>query len=408
MNPPSPDNVPRLRTTDPPGPRTPARIELLTDLAFVVILGHLVRRLLAEPSLDALGHLLLLLVPVWWLWHGLTFYANRFSVDNDPIEFLFTAVELLGLLIMAAAIETALLRHQATVIFVCTYFGLRVLLYLKYIRARQYVPVARPFIFHVQIGICLGLACWVGAGLVPAPGSYYLWGLALAVETLTPLVAGGLRLQRRFPPDARHLPGRVATFTTLMLAQVASGIVMELYQRGFRLDSVCQTLLAGIILLGLWASYFDYVYYSPAQALSEHQRTGPFWSWLYLHLPLTLLLLISGVGLALTIYPKPGLALTSWLLGIGVGGCYIITGLLALVNLWANGQSKPNTKLKISIRLTIGSTLVLAAPWVSPVLLLVLCAATSLAVILTDQLGSFVPVDDPPTIASRFASSPSS
>ncbi|CAN5207609.1 hypothetical protein BH09BAC4_BH09BAC4_30820 [soil metagenome] len=118
MNQPSPDTVLRLRTNDPPGPRVPARIELLTDLAFVVILGHLVRRLLADPSLNTLGYLLLLLVPVWWLWNGLTFYANRFSVDNDPTEFLFTAVELLGLLILGASIGTALFSHLPTLIFI--------------------------------------------------------------------------------------------------------------------------------------------------------------------------------------------------------------------------------------------------------------------------------------------------
>jgi low temperature requirement protein LtrA len=399
--------VPRLRTADPPGPRIPARIELLTDLAFVVILGHLVRRMLAEPTVETVGYILFLLVPVWWLWYGLTFYANRFSVDDDPIEFLFTSVELLGLLVMAATIGTALLSHQTTVLFIGTYAVLRVILLLKYIRARYYVPVARPFIFHIQIGVCLGLACWVGAGLVPVPYSYYLWALALVIEILTPLVGGGLSLQRRFPPDARHLPGRVATFTTLVVAQIASGIVLELHETGIRFDSVNRALLAGVTLLGLWASYFDYVYYTPVRALSEQQRTGPFWAWIYLHLPLTLLLLVSGVGLALTVLPKPGLTLSNWLIGCGVGGSYIITGLLSIVNQWARKQLQSGSILKMVIRLLTGTMLVLSAPWVSPLFLLVLCALTGSVIVLTDQLGSFVPVDNPSTIASRFAGSSS-
>ncbi|GAB3953994.1 hypothetical protein GCM10028805_38690 [Spirosoma harenae] len=407
MNQFSTDKVPRLRTTDPPGPRIPTRIELLTDLAFVVMLGHLVKRMLAEPTVETLGYILLLLVPVWWLWFGLTFYANRFSVDDDPVEFLFTSVELLGLLVMAASIGTALLSHQTTVLFIGTYAGLRVILLLKYIRARYYVPVARPFIFHIQVGVCLGLACWVGAGLVQTPESYYLWVLASVIEILTPLVAGGLSLQRRFPPDARHLPGRVATFTTLVVAQIASGIVLELHETGIRFDSVNRALLAGVTLLGIWASYFDYVYYTPVRALSEHQRTGPFWAWIYLHLPLTLLLLVSGVGLALAVHPKPGLTLSNWLIGCGVGGSYIITGLLSMVNQWAREQLQSGARQKMVIRLLMGTILVLSAPWISLLFLLVLCALTSSAIILTDQLGSLVPVDNPPTIASRFASSSS-
>ncbi|CAN5291979.1 hypothetical protein BH09BAC4_BH09BAC4_06570 [soil metagenome] len=215
------------------------------------------------------------------------------------------------------------------------------------------------------------------------------------------MVAGGLRLQKRFPPDARHLPGRVATFTTLMLAQVASCIVTELYQAGIRSDSVSRTLLAGITLLGLWSAYFDRIYYAPAQALSEHQRTGPFWTWLYLHLPLTILLLVSGVGLALAISPKPNLPLINWLVGVGVGGSFIITGLLAWVNQWATHHLRSSRK--VTIRLTLGISLVLAAPWVSPLLLLLLCAGTSLVVLLTDQLSPFASADNPPISASRFA-----
>jgi low temperature requirement protein LtrA len=284
-----------------------------------------------------------------------------------------------------------------------TYFGIRILLHLKYNRARYYVPAARPFIFHVQIGICLGLACWVGAGLLPAPSSYYFWALALAVEILAPLVAGGIILQKRFPPDARHLPGRVATFTTLMLAQIASSIVMALYQAGIGSDSVSRTLLAGITLLGLWSSYFDRIYYTPAQALSEHQRTGPFWAWIYLHLPLTILLLLSGVGLGLTVHPKSDVTLTNWLVGAGVGGSYVITGLLALVNQWASYQLQ--SIRQVGIRLTLGTILILATSWTSPLLLLLLCAGTSLIMILSDRFSSSIHIDSPPTIASRFARS---
>ncbi|UFH57556.1 hypothetical protein [Spirosoma sp. KNUC1025] len=199
----------------------------------------------------------------------------------------------------------------------------------------------------------------------------------------------------------------MATFTTLVLAQIASCIVLELYEAGIRLDSVGRTLLAGITLLGLWASYFDYVYYTPVRALSEQHRTGPFWVWLYLHLPLTLLLLLSGVGLGLAVNPKPDLTLTNGLVGIGVGGSYVITGILAMVNQWARKQAQPGARQKMIIRITVGISLVLAAPWVSPSLLLPLCAATSLLLVLTDQLGAFVPVDTPPVIASGFARSAS-
>lgn len=402
MNQYAPDTVPRLRAADPPGPRLPNRVELLTDLAFVVILGHLVKRLLDAPSVESVGCLLLLLVPVWWLWNGLTFYTNRFAVSNDLGDFLFTVVQLLALLVLAAATGPALTSHRTTVLFVSIYAGLRGLLQLKYVRAGHYVPVAKPFIAHVQVGIGLGLACWVGAALAPAPASYCLWALALAVEIGTPLVAGGRALHQRCPPDARHLPGRVATFTTLVLGQVAASTALGLAQAELSAAGIGRALLAGGTLLGLWAAYFSRVYDAPVQALSERRRIGPYWTWVYLHLPLTLFMLLSSAGLTLAVAQRPTLALTGGLVGVGVGGSYVLTGLMALVNQWANEQSQLDTKRRVAIRLLAGASLLLAAPWGSPLLLLVLGTATGLGIILTDYFAPYVPADQLPTIASRY------
>ncbi|WP_324678146.1 low temperature requirement protein A [Hymenobacter sp. GOD-10R] len=401
-----PDTVPRLRASDPPGTRRPSWLELLTDLAFVVILGQLVRRLLEVPGEVAVGDLLLLVVPVWWLWNGLTFYTNRFAVVNDLGDFLFTVVQLLGLLVLAVVTKLALTSHANTVLFVCIYAGLRGVVHLQYARVAYFVPVARPYVRHVQVGFGVSLACWVGAALAPTPLSYCLWALALAAEIGTPLVAGGRALHQHIPPDARHLPGRVATFVLLVLGQVAHGVTQGLSQTGLSGEGLGRAVLAGLTLIGLGGAYFTRVYEAPVQALSERQRTGPFWAWVYLHLPLTLCLLVSSAGLTLAVADKRALALTSLLVGAGVGGSYLVMGLLGLVNQWASEQPQPGTKLRVTIRVAAGSCLVLAAPWVSPLLLLLLGTATGLGIVLVDYFGPAAPVTGFTTIASRYTHDP--
>jgi low temperature requirement protein LtrA len=402
MNQNPPNTVPRLRANDPPGTRRPSWLELLTDLAFVVILGQLVTRLLDRPGGTAVCDLLLLLVPVWWLWNGLTFYTNRFAVANDLGDFLFTGGQLLGLLVLTAVTKLALTSHLHTVIFVGIYAGLRGLVHLQYARAAHFVPIARPYVRHVQVGFGVSLACWVGAALAPTPASYCLWALALAAEIITPLVAGGPALHQRFPPDARHLPGRVATFVLLVLGQVAHGTSQGLSQTGLSGEGIGRALLAGFTLIGLGGAYFTRVYEAPVQALSERERTGPFWVWVYLHLPLTLFLLLSSAGLTLAVADKPEVTLSSWLVGVGVGGSYVVMGLQGIVDGWASEQLQPGTRQRVALRLAAGGCLVLAAPWASPLLLLGLGAATGLGIVLMDYFGPAIPVAGSPTIASRY------
>ncbi|MBJ6110348.1 low temperature requirement protein A [Hymenobacter sp. BT523] len=402
----APDTVPRLRACDPPGTRRPSWLETLTDLAFVVILGQLVSRLLAAPGGAAVFDLLLLVVPVWWLWNGLTFYTNRFAVVNDLGDFLFTVVQLLGLLVLAVVIKLALTSHTNTVIFVGIYAGLRGVVHVQYARVAHFVPAARAYVRHVQVGFAVSLACWVGAALAEAPVGYYLWALALAAEICTPLVAGGRALHQHIPPDARHLPGRVATFVLLVLGQVAHGITQGLSQTGLNADGLGRALLAGGTLIGLGGAYFTRVYEAPVQALSERKRTAPFWTWAYLHLPLTLFLLLGSAGLTLAVDEKPEVALTSWLVGGGVGGSYLVMGLLGIVNSWASEQAQPGARRRVALRLVAGGCLLLAASWASPLLLLLLGAATGLGIVLQDYFGPLAPVTGFPTIASRYTHEP--
>jgi low temperature requirement protein LtrA len=164
-------------------------------------------------------------------------------------------------------------------------------------------------------------------------------------------------------------------------------------------------LLAGGTLLGLWGAYFTRVYDAPVQALSEGQRTGPFWTWLYLHLLLTLCLILSSVGLTLAVSSSPALTLTSWpswLVGGGVGGSFVITGLLGLVNQWGSVQPQPGTRGPVAVRVAAGASLLLTAPWASPLLLLLLATVTGLGILLMDYFGPLAPASSFQGIASRY------
>ena len=83
---------PRLRTLeDDDGERRATWLELFLDLVFVVAIAQLSAGVGAEAGARDLAILAALFVPVWWVWVGFTFYADRFDTDDGAHRLLVFA-----------------------------------------------------------------------------------------------------------------------------------------------------------------------------------------------------------------------------------------------------------------------------------------------------------------------------
>jgi low temperature requirement protein LtrA len=66
-------------------------LELFYDLVYVATIVQLGNKLSDNLSLEGFFGFILLFVPIWWVWMGMTFYANRFVADDLPHHLLVFA-----------------------------------------------------------------------------------------------------------------------------------------------------------------------------------------------------------------------------------------------------------------------------------------------------------------------------
>ena len=287
---------PTLKTDEE---RSASRLELFFDLAFVLVVAELASGLREDLTLQ--GGLLFagLFTVVWWSWMSSTLYANRF--DHDDV--VYRLYKLGG---MAAVIGLAASASEATGerfgIFVGCQLVLRTLLALQYHRAYRHVPEARPIAGLYLAGAGAGALLWAVSLLVPRPVGIALWGAAVLVEALVPLLA--TRHSADVPLHVAHLPERFALFVILVLGESVAGIAHGLYDAKWSPAAVVVALLAFVLAAAMWWGYFDLAGARAKRLLNE---TGGERSdhahdvYVFGQLPLTLALATVGAGIELAV-----------------------------------------------------------------------------------------------------------
>src|SRR3979409_1593900 len=217
---PRPLHPPRLRSADrEPGERHATWVELFFDLVFVVAVAQLSHLISNDPSAKSFLHYTLLFAPVWFIWVGFTVYADRFDTDDVPHRLLVLA----GMLVIAAlAVHVDDAFSGGSIPFALCSILARAILLAMNVRAMRAVPVAHAYIAYYVRGWSVGLLLWVVSLAVPEPGRYVVWGVAVLVEVVTPLVAE--RRVGTLPLHVSHIGERFALFTIIVLGEsVGSG-----------------------------------------------------------------------------------------------------------------------------------------------------------------------------------------
>lgn len=271
---------PRLhRTSDSQEERRVGWIELFFDLVFVVVVSQLAHALAGEVTWRAVGTFALLFVPSWWLWIGMTFYAERFET-MDVSHRLATFAAMLP--VTALALFTHAGLPEGARGFALAYAAGRALIIAMWLRGGFHEPVARPMTHRFGVGFGASAALFVASVWVPAPWRYALWAVALCVDLLTPAVT--FRTQRALPPFSSRIPERFGLFVLIVLGESIVSIVTglaEAHPLTFR--TVAAGGLGMALTFAFWWLYFDIIshrYARPGLGFGISRN--------YLHLPLVM------------------------------------------------------------------------------------------------------------------------
>ncbi|MGI5521098.1 low temperature requirement protein A [Micromonospora sp. CA-259024] len=224
--------------------------ELFFDLAFVFALTRFSELLHEDHSWSGIGRTLVLFVPVYWAWGGVTLYTNQRDVRVvlDRVGVLTLG---LGGLLMALTIPQA--YHDDGVLFVATYLVGRVLLAGLALRGR---PIGRalfvgPYAFFLVTGPLL-----VAGALTHGTVRLAFWAVAAAIELLSPWVAARLAGQSRV--ESAHYAHRYGLLIILVFGE--SVIQIGAVAVNGQLTLVRLTAVASSYALFsiLWWAYFGY------------------------------------------------------------------------------------------------------------------------------------------------------
>lgn len=291
-------------------------LELFYDLVFVAAVAQLSRSLGDDYSWLGILRFSVLFVPVWWAWVGHTFYLTRFDTE-DVGHRLLTMAQMAAAASLAVHVPAAL--DATSTGFALSYASVRFILVAEYLRAGRQIPVARPLTSRYAAGFGAAASIWALSALIPVPWRFGLWGVALAVDILTPLTAGLLHV--RFPPHLMHLPERFGLFTIIVIGEAVVSVVMGIGTRGLTFGSGLAGMMGLLVAFALWWGYFEGARGAAVLALSENRHLWRYQQWLYSHLPLLMGITATAVGVKHIIRLPLGDALPypeGWLLSLSV------------------------------------------------------------------------------------------
>ena len=263
-------------------------LELFYDLVYVATVVQLGNKLSEDVSVEGFLGFALLFVPIWWVWIGMTFYANRFACD-DLVHHVLVFAQIF--IVSALAIHVFDGLGETSAGFALAYAAARAILVILYLRAARYIEVARPLAIRYAMGFSIAALIWLISAFVPTPLRFVLWGIGLLVDFWTPLSPGSLRLQKQLPPSPHHLPERMGLFTIIVFGESFIKVIGGFSGHEIEFQRVIVALL-GLVLVGsLWWVYFENV----AERSVNWGRGAQV--WLYTHLPLQLGLVALAVGI---------------------------------------------------------------------------------------------------------------
>lgn len=279
---------PRLQRAAHGEDRRVTWLELFYDLVYVAVLIQLGNTLSEDVSPDGVVRFVVLFVPIWWAWTGITFYMNRFVAD-DLWHRLLIYLQIVAVAVVGVSVAQAFGPLHAQ--FALAYAAIRLLLVLLYVRTWHSEPATRPLTQRYVMGYLAGIGLWVFSAFLPLPWAAGLWMLALVVEIGNVFLPRTRALQTLLPPDPHHMRERYGIFVIIVLGEsfiktitAASGLMVTP-------EILVFSLLGIFVVVMLWWLYFDDV----ETKVIRSTHSAPY-LWIYAHLPLTLGLTAFGVG----------------------------------------------------------------------------------------------------------------
>lgn len=282
------------------GKRSVTPLELFFDLVFVFALTQ-VTTLLAD-DLTWLGMLrgFAVLAAIWWAWVGFSWLTNSIRIDDDVTSRLVMLVTMAVMLVVGLAAPQAFGAYS--ILFGAAYLVVRLLHIALYAVTTRSDPDVFGAVVRLAPGMVAAPLLILAAGFVPEGwGRAALWVLALAIDFLTPVVAGsgGWRL------DPGHFSERHGLIIIIALGESVVALGVSAAGETLTLQVVAAAVLGVVVISAMWWLYFDVVAVVAERQLAALSRSAQAAmardSYSYIHLFMVFGIVLAALGLKKTL-----------------------------------------------------------------------------------------------------------
>ena len=275
-------------------------VELFFDLVFVFAVTQLSHSLL--DHLTPLGALQtgMMLLAVWWAWIYTAWCTNWLDPDRMPVRLMLFALMAAGL-VMASAIPQAF--DGRGVVFAWAYAAIQVGHTAFLLWAVRRDEVLRRNFVRVIAWLVAGAVFWLLGGYAEGERRLLFWGLALAIEYVSPAVSFWLPgLGRSSTTDwnveGHHMAERSGLFMIIALGE--SVLVMGATFAGLQWtpEAVAAFAAAFVGALAMWWIYFAGASDAASEVIAASDDPGRIARRAYTYCPIVLVagVIVTAVG----------------------------------------------------------------------------------------------------------------
>lgn len=222
--------------------------ELFFDLVYVFAITEVSALLHAHHSWGGVLRALIVLVPIYWSWVGMSIIANTQDLSGPVSRMQMFAVALAGMF-MALAVPDA--YGDRGVLFGCGYLAARIVLAVMLFRGTRFTlnPVA--------VGLLVSGPLIFAGGFLHGTAREAMWAAGAVIDLSSPtLLRARLRLMRF---DAGHLAER---FGLLLIIAIGESVVAigapAASGRHLSAGVLAAVAVAFVLACGLWWVYFHF------------------------------------------------------------------------------------------------------------------------------------------------------
>jgi low temperature requirement protein LtrA len=269
-------------------------LELFLDLVFVFAITQVTTFLARSPTGGGLLRGMLLLGALWWAWSAYAWLTNTLDPEEGTVRLAVLAA-VATMLVVSLAAPGAFGSDGVT--FGVAYLMVRALHLVLFAIASRGDRDLFGAVVRTLPASTLAPVLLIVAGFLHGSGRLALWGAALAILYLSPLVGH----MRGFRVSPAHFVERFGLIIIIALGE--SIVAIGVGARGLPLDAgvIAGALLGITVAACLWWSYFDWVVYVAQARLAEATgaRRAAFArdAYSYLHLPMVAGIVLFAFGL---------------------------------------------------------------------------------------------------------------